>query len=289
MITVLSNEAIVATAPSIGTTEKREGTSENYQLFPTLNVVNKMREQGWLPTKASQSKCRDVDNRPYTKHMVAFSHAHAIEQAKTGLKHKPHQHIIETGVNIPQVIITNSHNGTTAYTVRAGLFRLVCSNGLIIESMMLGAQRVRHFGEENTITAVVESTEKIALRLPMLNESIKMMEATTLTTKQMESFVIEANAIRWGKDSVPDGLAVASVNKAQRSEDAGATLWRTLNRVQESLVKGGARFWDNTNQRRGKVRPIQAVDADIKFNTALWSLAETFLPKKMQQELVQMN
>jgi len=63
--------------------------------------------------------------------------------------------------------------------------------------------------------------------------------------------------------------------KARRVEDEGTDLWRSMNRLQESLIRGGAS--DFHRDRRGKLRSVRAlrgIDSKVSLNKGLWSLAE---------------
>ena len=49
--------------------------------------------------------------------------------------------------SIPELVFLNSHDGTTAYQVRVGLYRVVCTNGLIVSAEAFPVFRVAHRGD----------------------------------------------------------------------------------------------------------------------------------------------
>ena len=95
------------------------GLSEHYSFVPTINVVNDLRELGYECVDAVQVKSRKKTTNGYQKHMLTFEHP----------KYK-----IEGAEEYPQLLLTNSHDGGNAFTLSAGIFRLICSNGLVIKT-----------------------------------------------------------------------------------------------------------------------------------------------------------
>lgn len=71
------------------------------------------------------------------------------------------------------------------------------------------------------------------------------------------------------------GLGITCVlmrRKVRRPEDASATLWSALNRVQESLVRGGLTR-RTASGRLTRMRRITATREDLQLNSRLWDLA----------------
>ena len=46
----------------------------------------------------------------------------------------------------PQVLLTNSHDGKNAFTFTAGLFRMICENGLVVSTSTFEDVKMRHMG-----------------------------------------------------------------------------------------------------------------------------------------------
>jgi hypothetical protein len=66
----LTNEELLTVVPSIFSEEKHTSRSERYTYIPTITLLNKLREEGFQPYFACQSKVRNDDKRGHTKHMV---------------------------------------------------------------------------------------------------------------------------------------------------------------------------------------------------------------------------
>ena len=52
---------------------------------------------------------------------------------------------------IPEIVFLNSHDGTSAYQLRVGLFRVVCTNGLIVSASVFPVWRVEAGSHEEAM------------------------------------------------------------------------------------------------------------------------------------------
>ena len=77
----------------------------------------------------TQTRVRHDDRRDYTKHMIRLRHASQIN-----------------GREANEIILLNSHDGTSSYQMLAGMFRFVCSNGLVCGDTVANV-RVPHKGD----------------------------------------------------------------------------------------------------------------------------------------------
>src|SRR5262245_50135506 len=109
----LTDDQIRQKAPSVFATSAHGSRSSRYAYFPTYDVLAKMRAEGFVPVKAEQSLARIEGRESHTKHMITFRHADVS--------------LARVGDSIPQICLVNSHDGSSAYRLFAGLFRFVCS------------------------------------------------------------------------------------------------------------------------------------------------------------------
>ncbi len=66
----LTNDELVKVVPSVFSEEKHNSRSDRYTYIPTITLLDKLREEGFQPFFACQSRVRDEDKRGHTKHMV---------------------------------------------------------------------------------------------------------------------------------------------------------------------------------------------------------------------------
>lgn len=110
----LTNDEIASVAPSIFATEKHDSRSERYTYIPTIEILEKLRSKGFQPFMACQACSRDAGKREHTKHMLRLRHAGQI-----------------VGSEANEIILLNSHDGTSSYQMLAGTYRFVCCNGMV--------------------------------------------------------------------------------------------------------------------------------------------------------------
>jgi Domain of unknown function (DUF932) len=261
----LSNEELREIVPSAFATEPWQGQSSRYAFVPTSRVIEGMREAGFLPYSAIQSSTRVPGKADFTKHLIRFRPEN-ITLANLG----------DTAV---ETILTNSHDGTSQYEVGLGAFRLACLNGLLVAETLAEIFKVRHTG--NIIHDVIEATQNIIERAPVVAEAIQRWKTIDLKPTEARVLAEEAHSLRFDANSpvTPDNLL-----KERRSADSGTDLWTVFNRIQENTVSGGVRTYIPTHYneetgrmvsgRRVRTREIKGIAENSKLNRALWSLAE---------------
>lgn len=239
------------------------GLSKQYVFVPTTNVINDLKAMGWYCVDAQQVKARK-GGLSYSKHLLKFEN----DNYKT-----------EGTTEYPQLLLTNSHNGGNAFSLSAGIFRLVCSNGLVIKTEDYGTARLIHKGYSTE--AVLEMVNGFIARIDETLTGITAMKETQLTADQMLQFAVDAARLRMHKDKdteysvMLEKVSVDEILNSIRPEDNGNGLWEVYNRVQENLVKGKYHYQtgegDVTKTR--KARPIKSFQQDMDVNKKLSELA----------------
>lgn len=264
----LSNDEIVRYAPSVGATHAHSSVSERYMDIPTLDVINALRDLNFVPTSVMQSASRLPDGNLYTKHILRLRQAEFLGDRR------------RVGDEVPEILITNSRGSVkSAYAVMAAIFRLVCSNGLVVRSAEFGEIRVLHRGRQ--VERVVDATRTIASHADEVMRVVDEMKRIELSPAERNLFADFADRVRYGnpEPQTVDGELV-SVEAIQRNpgvlllprerEDRGKTdLYTTLNVVQQNLMQGGRHIRGNR-----RAQPIKSVDKTIKDNQLVWQFAE---------------
>ncbi len=254
-----SSNELKALAPSIFTAKGAEGVSEKYSHISTDKVISDMETLGWGVVDAKEVRARK--NAGYQKHLVVFRNNDIVIDGSDG------------DTVFPQILLTNSSDGKNAFTFRAGLFRLVCENGLVISTQDFADLKIRHFGYDfeelqKTITSMVE-------KLPLTVESMNKFKQTQLTEKQIEEFAKRALEARFSEDEVKRiTIDYNDFTKATRDEDAGSDLWSVFNRIQEKVINGDFNYGYSTKTR--KARKIKNFNQDIVLNSKLYELATEY-------------
>ena len=246
------------------------GLSKHYSFVPTSNVINDLRSMGWECVDAKQVKARKKSTRGYQKHMITFEHP----------KYK-----VEGAEEYPQLLLTNSHDGGNAFQLSAGIFRLVCSNGLVIKTEDYGSARLVHKGYsfeavQKLVNTFVETIDETLTR-------IIAMKQVELDKAQQIEFAKQAALLRftaksYNEDNISDVVDLDDLLNVERKEDAGDGLWEVFNRVQESLVNGKYNYASNgkvnaADAKTRKARPIKNFKQSIDVNKKLSELAFAYV------------
>ena len=252
-IETISKEQVKQVAPSVFTKHGSSNVSEKYSHIPTERVLDDMSALGWNVVDAKEIKSRK--NQGFQKHMLVFANPEIVITGADG------------DTVFPRILLTNSHDGKNAFTFQAGLFRLVCSNGLVIADEQFGKMKIRHMGYdfEALQTLITEMVEK----LPLTVESMNRFKSKQLTQEQKEQFALEALGLRF--DTENKTFNVDEFLTPTRKEDSNDDLWSVFNLVQEKLVNGMFDYRSASKTR--KARRIKNFQQDIALNSDLYKLA----------------
>ena len=259
------------------------GLSKHYSFVPTIDVVNDLRTLGYDCVDATQVKSRKKSTNGYQKHMLTFEHPdHKVDQVKeVELADGTTETQVLPAEEYPQLLLTNSHDGGNAFTLSAGIFRLVCSNGLVIKTEDYGTARLVHKGY--SFEAVQKLVKEFEKTMGEVLTKITAMKKVELTKAQQIEFAKKAALLRftaksYNEDNISDVVDIDDLLNVDRKEDAGNGLYEVFNRVQESIVQGKYSYSSNgkvkdANTKTRKARPIKNFKQSINVNQKLSELA----------------
>ena len=259
----LSDSDLNRIAPSIFADAAHSSRSSRYAYIPTSRVIEGLRSEGFAPVKVQVARVRDNGRAGFEKHMIRFRQLDSI--VKVGEVH-------------PEVVLVNSHDGSTSYKLAAGLFRLVCSNGLVIPQGDLDEVRIKHTGS-NIIRDVIDGSFKVLEQSKLGLESADRWSQLQLTTGEQTALAIGAHHARFADaaGNVETPIEAAQLLRARRSADNKNDLWTTFNRIQENAIKGGLRGVERSpdgTRRHVTTREVKGIDGNLNLNKAIWKMAE---------------
>lgn len=253
MNTVLHNDTIQLLAPSVFAYQPWEQMGERYGFIPTIEIIDLLRRNDFAVTAAMQSRTRIDGRRPFTKHMLRMRHLSYIDKPAS---------------EIPEIVIVNSHDGRCSYQFHAGIFRMVCGNGLIVKSKDFASIRMRHQGGDALLANVMEVTRAILDHAPLVMDRIERWKGMQLTHLQEYNFACMASTLRPVFSNDPDALLIP-----RRGGDSSNDLWTVANRIQENLLRGGVSV-EVENHRYIRPKKISSVNSNLQINARLWEMAE---------------
>lgn len=256
----ISEDEMRAYAPSIFATSAHHSRSERFVPIPTIEMVRGLTNEGWAPVMAGQSVARLADKHEFTKHMVRFRRV---------------DRDLSTHGSVVELVLRNGNDGSSAYKIDAGIFRIACLNGLVSKSEDYGSISVRHSGQ--AVDKVIEGSYEVLKNAERVLAAPQDWSSIQLSQEERTAFANAAHLLRFDRDE--QGNATTAIQpKAllapRRSEDTLLNLWTTFNVVQENAVRGGLVSQSMNSDRRVRTREVRGIDQNVKLNMALWALTE---------------
>ena len=258
----LTEDEMRKAAPSIFAKSAHESRSERFKPIPTIEILRGLAKEGFAPVGVRQATSRTKGKADFTKHLIRLRR---IDDSKT----------YTVGDTVCEILLKNANDGTSAYELMAGLFRIRCLNSLVAQTGTIEEIKVRHSGDVQAKvidgTYTVLKAAETALVAPQDWSNIR------LSVEEKQVLAESAHLLRFAD---PDGTINAPVKAEQllvpaRYDDRGDDLWTVYNVVQERVIRGGLRAVGRDElgrPRRVSSRAVTGIDQDIKLNKALWHL-----------------
>lgn len=260
-------------APSLFATEAHHSRSDRFAPVPTIDIVRGLQREGFEVFAAAQAKTRDASKRDFTKHMVRLRNP-SLRKSDNG--------------DTFEIVLINGNDGSSAYRMMPGFFRMVCSNGLIVGESV-GEVRVRHSG--NAMDDVIEGAYTVLADAPKVMDRVDAFRRTSLNRDEALAFATAAHQLRFPAAALeaddpafsPAPVEPIRLLSARRQADMEerSNLWGVFNVVQENAIRGGQKGWvertdanGRAQMRRASTRAVGGIDGNRDLNRALWTLAE---------------
>jgi Domain of unknown function (DUF932) len=244
---------VATVAPAVFAKEPGITTLPGYEFIDTEMVVRTLMGMDYVVTEASQQRAENAQMDMGAKHMVRMRHIKNFNPEK------------KVGEVVPEIVIVNAHNASSKLHMYLGLWRFLCSNGLMVGETFDSQSFFHRRVDTATIQAAVNHAGNV--QLPKVQEQVKLMQKKDIAVERQRIFATNAIALRW-----PEGTEAANADRIllpRRATDAGDSVWRVYNRVQENLLQGGF----TALNRNLSVRPMEQVTNVIHINRALWDMA----------------
>ncbi|MBX3723935.1 MAG: DUF932 domain-containing protein [Turneriella sp.] len=237
--------------PAVFAQEPAKSVSERYCFIPTTRLIDDLRSLEWFPVGVKGStRAQDIAAR----HMIRF-------RSKTDLE-TPLREVC------PELVIVNAHNGLCSFNLKAGIFRMVCANGLIVSESIFASIKIRHINY--SYDAVRDAVLLYAERIPQVSQKVQELQQITLSDSLKITFARMAVAARF--EGIPGALGVVDLERLlapTRAEDKGSDVWSVLNVLQSKLLNGKFQI-----PGKKKPREIRSVQRIITLNQRLFDIAE---------------
>lgn len=252
----LTTKEIKSKAPSIFTESASPEVSDKYTHIPTSIVLEDMEKLGWKVVDAKEVKARKGIG--FQKHLIVFRNEEVVINGADG------------DTVFPQILLTNSHDGKNAFTFTAGLFRMICENGLVISTQQFENVKMRHMGYtfEDLQKEILEMVEK----LPLTVESMNKMKSIQISDEDAVELAKKSLTTRFSEEVIESlRIDFDAFLEPVREEDKGKDLWTVFNVIQEKIIEGDFKYMSGTKIR--KARRVKNFQQDMKINSKLFEIA----------------
>jgi hypothetical protein len=208
--------------------------------IPTLDVITKLQDEGWKISGVAEQRGK---NRKITSNYVQLQHPDFAVQNSKGKNEA-----------FTSITLSNSCNGNRPLQMSLGMFRQVCTNGLIRFDQHAETEKIRHIevNARDLDRFVVSMNGKADKLLTEVNE----MKHKGLSIEDMRKLAREAASLRYTN---LDEINIDDLFAVNRVEDESNDLWTVFNRIQENLT-----------------HDVKNMSEDIRLNQQLFSLVENF-------------
>lgn len=244
---LLTEDEMRKLAPSIFATVAHDSRSERFKPIPTIEVLRGLADEGFMPVGVQQSRARDVGKAEFTKHLIRMRRIDDDSKFRVG-------------DTVCEMLLKNANDGTSAYDLMAGLFRIRCMNSLVAQTATIDSIKVRHSGDVQA--KVIEGTYRV------LHEAHKALAAPedwsqiVLDRDERFAFADAARVIRFGdaEGNVTSPIKAEQLLTVRRDSDRSADLWTTFNVTQENVLKGGlSNYARNENGTLGRLTTTRTI------------------------------
>lgn len=221
-------------------------TSNKYKTITTNSLIDSLVLKGW--TVRQVQKSRVLKSREgYQKHLARLQH--------------PEFQVDSKGI-LPEIVIVNSHDGESSLKVMLGLYRLVCSNGLIA-GFTAASRSIRHLGDASSKALI--AVNYVQSQASNMFDEVQRMSSTTVNSKASHAFRLRVGEIL-NRDVSEDIL------RPRRIADSEPNMFNLFNTVQENIMHGLYTYrLEDLNVQRARV--IKSIDRNVELNMSLWSAA----------------
>jgi hypothetical protein len=272
---------IAEICPAVLTETAAPETSGRYGFINSMQAMQILGDYGFRPTQATQRPSRNAAHRPFAMHAISFAHDSDLNENNKDSR--------------PEIILYNSHDGKSALKLFSGVFRFICSNGIVAGNGFQSKMRHSH----TTANGFETMLKDTAANLPRMMDRVSALQETTVDNESAMDFAYNAAALRW--EQMPQDMeggfmspeqakpgayynhkTVRDMFQANRYADHGLTAWLIFNRIQENIMRGGPSIVSLTNRAKEtgqgwklrKSKAITSLPKTIDVNRKLWDLAD---------------
>lgn len=249
MISTLDVPGLLANSPA-------PQVSDRYRFVSTQNIVDRLEGFGWFPREAFYKRTRTTSPL-HARHCIRFHNETMFGNDQIR----------------PEIAVWNSHDGKSSLEMVSAIFRMICSNGLVIKETDFQEFYIPHRGYKAGDKYINNAIEKLTDQASFAEKLSEKWSERLMPTETKQAYYKEAMKIRF-----PDYLSgeqwIFDVTK--READKRPDLWTTFNRCQEHIISGGFMVTHGHGKKPRMARELSNIDRISDINRSLWSLTSNY-------------
>lgn len=253
----LTQEHIKRVAPSVYAENAASHTSDAYLYIPTSRIVDGLIKADFIPVAAKQ-----VGKGEHGKHCLHFGHKSLTNR-------------LTSGAELPLIRVQNSHDAKSSFQIDTGMFRLICSNGLVAPATQFNSARIRH--SKSMAQEVIDASYRVLGSFESQMRDVEAMKSIDLNRDEQLLLADSAKRIVFDQEVIEQNDGKVDLNSKllfiRRREDQTPDLWTVFNRIQENSIKGGLRVMTKSG-RYQRMREVGSIDREKQINVELMLLAQ---------------
>lgn len=255
-----ANGLVLPSTSAFYNTERAETkTSEKYKVITTSDVAKVFLDNGFVISNYCEQGYKKPELKGKGSHLVRLRHPSTLGQD-----------------NVPEIVLFNSYDGTKSFKINIGIYRFICSNGLVVgDNFYTG--NVKHIGGSVTeqVNTIIDDSYK---KFPIIMSKIAEMQNKVLSTEQKLAIANRAFELRkTNTDQTVTDINLLRNIQALRAGDSSNDLYTVFNVVQEKIIRGGFQYTKtDTEKNTSKIltfRALKNITDQERINKELFDYA----------------
>lgn len=153
----------------------------NYLHVTTMNPAKVLMDSDWIPRQVVTINTRKEERKGYQKHRVRFFNP-KLPQVN--------------GSHV-EILLTNSYDAQSSFVLQLGVFRFVCSNGIVVGDTY-NKESIRHVGYSDQ--KVYDSISRLLPQTETILSAVDRFSSTVLSNREKNIFGQSILEMRLGEE-----------------------------------------------------------------------------------------